>query len=214
MHYKITLTASGGLKKADIDTIHDYFSRCNTAYLVNEFGESGTNSHVEGVVEFDTKKTSNVTERLKVLYRKMEIDVVPFITFKVKKATHLTGALIYARKELSVGAELVLRRGWTENWISDQVKNNVKDIPWSMIKKHGVRLTQNSAAGVMFEYCKANNMTVYRLSDFLEVIRCMADEQYMFGSIRCAGLFSDITALFGDGSGAVQVAREQVRFLS
>ncbi len=214
MHYKITLTASGGLKEVDIQTIHDYFSRCNTAYLVNEFGESGSNSHVEGLVEFDTEKTSNVTERLKVLYKRMDIDVVPLITFKVKRATHLIGALIYARKELGKGGKLVLRRGWSENWISDQVRHNVKDIPWKMIKRHGFRLTQNAAAGIMFEYCKANNMAVHRLDDFLEVIRCMADEQFMFGSIRCQGLFSDITALFKDGSGAVQVAREQTRFLS
>ncbi len=214
MYFKITLTAVGGLSKDDIELIRIYFSRCRNAYLVNEFGETGANSHVEGVVEFDTSKTSNVTERLKVLYKRMKLDVIPYITFKVKRATHLTGALIYARKELDCGAQLVLRNGWTETWISKQVQNNVKDIPWGMLKKHGTRVTQNTGAGLMFEYCKANNMSVCNLKEFLEVVRCMGDDEYLFGNIRAPGLFVDICALFGNGSSAVSIMREQMRFFS
>ena len=74
MHYKITVTCAGGLSEHNVKEIAKYFAPCNHAYVVNEFGELGSNSHLEVVAEFDTECTSNITERMRKLYVKLEID--------------------------------------------------------------------------------------------------------------------------------------------
>lgn len=213
MFYKITLTASGGLTEDQIEQIKHYFETCDHVFLINEFGQSGSNSHVEGVVEFDTKKTWNVTQRVKTLYEQMGIEIIPRITFKVKAVTHLIGAIIYAQKELEDKGKIVLLKGWTSTWIDKQVKDNVKDIPHKMLKKKGTRVTQGTGPALLFEWCKANNQTIRYKQDYLAVIRSMADEGYMFGMIRHIGLYPDVCALFGDGIATVNVAESELRFV-
>ncbi len=212
MFYKITLTASGGLSKDNLEEIKTYFTPNPHVYLTVEYGESGSNCHVEGIVEYASDKTSNVTRRIKTLYSKMEIDVV-FNTIKVCRATHLVGALIYASKELEKQGELLLLQGWTQSWIDQQVKENVKSIPYKMLKKQGTRVTQNAGGALMYEYAIANNMVVTSRQDYIEVVKLMGCEGYLFGSTRHKGIFQDVCALFGDGSAASAVADAELHWL-
>ena len=112
MFYKITLTARGGLTQENIDHLIEYFKMCKHAYIVNEQGESEENSHLEGIIEFDIKNTSNVTVRIKKQYEKMGVEVVKGVTIVVKSVTHLIGAIIYTSKELEGKGKLSLLRGW------------------------------------------------------------------------------------------------------
>lgn len=138
MYYKITLTSRGGLKPHELNTIAEHFKKCRNAYLVNEYGDSGTNSHVEGVVEMDTENTSNVTCGIKRCYEKIGIEVIPFITIQVKKATHMIGALIYASKEVRGNGQVILLKGWEQSFIDKLVKENVARIPYKMLKKRAI----------------------------------------------------------------------------
>lgn len=216
MYYKVTLTSRNGLSGKLQFVLLECFKECRHAYLVTEYGESRGNCHLEGVVEFDTEKTSNVTDRIRRVYERLEVEVIPKVTIRVKKATHLVGALIYARKELAerdAKSFIALQIGWTTSWIDEQVKDNVKDIPHSMLKKRGTRLTQVTGPALMFEWCTANNKRVTNKGEYLEIVRDMAEEGYMFGSCRTIGLYQDVCALFGDGMAAQRVAESDLRFI-
>jgi len=212
MFYKITLTSSGGLDDSHIGVLVEYFKQCRHAYIVNELGSAGGNSHLEGIVEFDTVKTSNVTERIKIVYKKIGIEVGEY-TIKVKQATHLVGALIYASKELRSGGKIVLLKGWEASWIDKQVKENVKNIPHSMLKRKGVRVNKGTGAALIYEWCVANNSAVKKKYDYVEVVRTMAGEGFLFGNTRHLGLYPDVCALFGCGKATSMCAESDLRFI-
>jgi len=167
----------------------------------------------QGVVEFDTEVTSNITGRITRLYEAMKIEVIRGITFKVKKASHLVGALIYCSKELALEGTVVVLKGWEQTWIDKQVKDNVKNIPYKMLKKLGIRLTQGTGPAMIYEWCKANNMQVRDKTEYLEVAVCMSEKGYMFGSVRHVGLYQDVCSLFGEGGAVRSVIESDLRFL-
>ncbi len=212
MYYKVTLTCRGGFTVGQVVHIIKYFDKCKHAYVVNEFGERGVNSHLEGIIEFDTKTTSNVTERIKRVYNMLEIDVVDEVTIKVKKVTHLNGAIIYASKELSVSSNVVLLKGWNQTWIDKMIKENVKDIPYKMLKKLGTRLTQKTGPAMIYEWCIANNMRVESKADYLKVTKLMCKQQYLFGCCRDTGLWRDVCSLFQSGHAGELIAESNLHF--
>ncbi len=212
MFYKVTFTSFGGLNSENISQIKNYFSSCNHVYLVNEFGESLQNSHVEGLVEFDTEHTANVTVRCRNLYKKMGLEVSHH-SIRVKKVTHLIGAIIYATKELKEAGEILILKGWKQSWIDKTVKDNVKNIPYKMLTKKGTRLTQNTGAAVIHEWCLANNCCITGKEDLGEVVRKMACEGYLFGSLRPKGILADVCALFGDGRAAQEFFMNELHFM-
>ncbi len=213
MFYKITLTASGGLEIEQVNAIIEYFKECQYAYIVNEFGESGLNSHLEGIVEFESKKTSNISDRIKRLYGKLDIEFVEGVTIRVKAATHLIGALIYCSKELKLKGNVLLLRGWEQSWIDKQVKDNVKNIPHSMLTKKGTKVTQGTGGALMHEWVKANNRQCNCSLDFFNIVEEMGDQGYKFGSIRYTGLMVDLCALLGSGKAARRAAENECRWI-
>ncbi len=213
MLYKITLTEAGGLTDAHIEELTKYFEPCNRGYIVNEQGDSGGNSHLEGVVEFDTNSTSNITQRIKRKYESIGIEVVPGITIRVKKITHLVGALIYASKEIKDKGKVIFLKGWEQSWIDKQVKDNVKNIPYKMLIKKGVRITQNTGGALMYEWCIANNCQVRSKLEYLEVVRQMSAKGFLFGNVRDIGLYADLGTHFGDGTAAYNKAESSLRFI-
>ncbi len=212
MFYKVTLTCSGGLSAEQIGVLVQYFKGCRHGYLVNEQGSNGMNSHVEGIVEFDTQTTSNVTDRIKRVYEKMGIEVEE-CTIRVRQATHLIGALIYASKELRHGGKVVLLKGWEQSWIDKQIKENVKCIPHKMLLKRGTRINQSAGAALVYEWCVANNTQVKTKRDYLEVIRSMAGSGFLFGNARHLGLYQDVCSLFGIGRATQMCAESDLRFI-
>lgn len=215
MYYKVTLTTSGGFTVEQVKGFQEIFDQLQFAYVTNEFGTSGGNSHLEGVIERDTIKANNVTVWIKSLYKTLGIEVTPN-SIRVKTVTHLVGAIIYTNKEvkdIQSKAEVVSLRGWTQSWIDQTVKDNVKNISFKELKKRGVKFTQGTGGALMFEWCKANNMQVTRKSEYLSVVKEMAKQGFMFGSIRHVGLYQDVCALFGDGNAACDAAENALAFL-
>lgn len=212
MFYKITLTTSGGLSKDNLDALKTYFSSCPHVFLSVEYGSVGSNCHVEGVVEYETTKTSNVTNRIKLLYKKMDLEWTSH-SVKVKQVTHLVGAIIYASKELKELGESLLLKGWTSSWIDQQVKDNVKAIPYKQLLKKWTRVTQNSGGPLMYEWASANNMSVTCKQDYIEVKKLMARQGFLFGSCKDVGLFEDVCSCFGDGEAAAAVAEAALHWL-
>lgn len=212
MYYHVTLTSSGGLNEHQISDIRNYFLQCRHVFLVNEFGESLQNSHCEGIVEFDTEHTANVTNRCKSLYSQMGVEVSDY-SIRVKKVTHLDGAIIYANKELKLKGELILLKGWEQTWIDKTVKEGVKNIPHKMLTKKGTRVTQNTGGALIHEWCLANNCRITSKEDLIEVVRLMGDQRYLFGSIRPKGIFADVCALFGDGRAASSLFASELQWL-
>jgi len=213
MYYKITLTASGGIPKSQCVELAKYFSVCEHAYVVNEFGESGGNSHLEIIAEFSTETTSNVTERMRVLYVRLKIPFVRGVSVRVKKATHLIGALIYASKELKESGVVLLLNGWESSWIDKQCRENIKSIPFKMLSKQGVRLTQNTAGARMYEFAKSINRRVVDMQSYREVAVLMAENQYLWGSVRHVSILQDVTALFKSGESVGMAIDSAFRFL-
>ncbi len=215
MYYKISLTARDGFTSETLVPFIEAFSLLQNCYVVNEFGASGHNSHLEGVVEYDTEKTSNVKERMKTLYRRAGVEIVAGISIKVLRVTHLAGALIYADKELKGPgpANLLVLRGWKQSWIDKQIKDNVKNIPHKMLKNRGHRVTQNTGGALMYEWCLANNQEITCKRDMVQVGKTMASQGYLFGSVRAMGLYQDVLALFGSGDAVEAVWNNEFHFL-
>ncbi len=211
MYYKVTLTTSGGLVQANLDEIKNYFSTNEHAYLCVEYGEAGGNCHVEGVIDYDTSKTSNVTRRMKSLYSRMELEFTPN-SVRVRKVTHMSGAISYGSKELHEKGSLLLLRGWKQTWIDKQVKDNVKKMRYDKLCSKGTRLTSLSGAAVMHEWCLANNRVVNGKTDMCEVVRLMGDEKYLFGNVKFKSLYFDLCALFSDGHAAESGCLEALHF--
>ncbi len=212
--YKVTLTTSGGFTEEQIEGFEKEFDKQKHAFIVNEFGKGG-NSHLEGVIERDTINTSNVTAWIKRLYKALGIDISPN-SIRVKKVSHLAGAIIYTNKEIAEAkndATVISLRGWNQTWIDKTVKDNVKNISFKELKKHGTKLTQGTGGAMMFEWGKANNMHVTSKAEYLSVVQIMAKEGYMFGSVRHVGLYQDVCALFGSGQAACDVAENALHFL-
>ncbi len=214
-YYTITLTTSGGFSESHIEILTESFNKLNHAYVVNEFGSSEQFSHIQGLVEYDSVKTSNVTLRFQRLYKSLKLEVSPR-SIRVKKATDYVGALIYSHKELDnsdTKAKLLVCRGWTSSWIDEQVKNNVSKIPHKMLKKKLHRICSNTGGALMYEWCIANNRIVTSKFDYLNIVKEMAKEHYAFGLIRHKCIYQDVMSSFGDGSAAYQIADSELLFI-
>ncbi len=211
MYFTITLTTAGGFLDSQIAQFVEYFNTKSHVYLTKEVGTGG-NPHLQGIVEFDTSKTSNVTRTLKLLYTKLEIEV-HFRSIRVKATTHLIGALIYSSKELDQNGKLLLVKGWKQSWIDEQVKNNVSEIPFKMLLKRGKRLGKAVAPALIYEWCIAHNMIVKDKFAMVEVVKLMAQEGFLFGSLRPSSVYIDVCALFGDGSAAQRFFENELNFL-
>ncbi len=213
MFFKVTLTTSGGFSIPQLEVIKEYFvNTCSHVYISVEYGQSGSHCHLEGVVEFDTEKTSNITVRIKSLYKRLTLEWTPH-SVKVKKVTHLIGAIIYASKELKDKGELLSIKGWKQSWIDLQIKENIKSIPFKVLKSKNPHLTQSTGGRLMYEYATAHNMRVFSKEDYFEVSKKMAADGYLFGSIRHKGIYQDVCSCFGDGSAVEAVARSELMFL-
>jgi len=208
------LTASGGLTSQNIDVAKQFFDeKCQYAYVVNEFGSEGTNSHLQCVVSFGTKKQSNIMAKMKTLYKKMDLEIVNRHTCVVKAATHMDGALHYCSKELVNKGNVVLLKGWRQGWIDTQVKAYAKKTPRIELQSMGTRLTQTSAPGAMYKWAKANNMQVVDKRSFIEVGKLMTAEGYMFGTCKAKGIYMDVCGLFGDGRALADVWEAELAFV-
>ena len=213
-HWTLSLTASGGLTSSNIEVARQYIDeKCQYAYVVNEFGSGGNNSHLQCVVSFGTKKQSNIKAKMESLYKKMGVEIVNRHTCVVKAATHMDGALHYVSKELSGKGKLVLLKGWRQGWIDSQVKEFAKKTPRIELTSMGTRLTQTSAPGAMFKWAKANNMQVVDKASFIECGKLMTAEGYMFGTCREKGLYMDVCGLFGDGRALADVWEAGLAFV-
>lgn len=213
MYFKITLSTSGGLLPEHLDIFKSYFTQCPHAFLAVEYGKIGLNCHVEGIVDFDVKKTSSVRDRLKRLYLKKDIPWCPQYSVKIKIATHLVGAFIYARKEFKAQGKMLLIRGWTQTWIDQQVKDNVKAISYKSLMHKWTPVTQRTGGPLMWEWCNANNKRITSKYDFALVMRLMCEDGYLFGTLKDKGLYRDVMACFGDGRAAEAQALESLHFV-
>ncbi len=214
-YYCITLTTSGGFTETQVENLCHSFDSSKHAYVVNEFGSSDQFSHIQGLVEYDSVKTSNVTLRIKRLYKSLNLDVTPR-SIRVKKATDYIGALIYSHKELEYSeskSKLMVIRGWSSSWIDEQVKNNVSKIPHKMLKKKLHRICASSGGALMYEWCVANNRIITSKSDYLNIVKSMAKEHYAFGMIKHKGIFQDVMSAFGEGLAAYQIADSELLFI-
>ena len=214
-HWTLSITAAGGLTSENIEKAVEYLDeKCKFAYVVNEFGVSGDNSHLQGVVSFTTKKQSNVMQKMKSLYLRMGIEIVNRHTCVVKSASEMDGALSYVSKELAKKGKVVLRKGWRQGWIDAQVKEFAKKTPRIELQSMGTRLTQTSAPGAMFKWCKANNMHIDSKRTFIAVGKLMTAEGYMFGTCRPSGIYMDVCGLMGSGRGLEDVWESQLAFVA
>ncbi len=212
--YKITLTRSGGLTDENVENLIKYFTKqCKHAYLVNEYGESGSNSHIEGVVEFDTEKTFNVTRAISNVYLKLGIEVIPGITMVVKSVYSLQGCLSYASKELREKGHVVLLIGWEESWIKNKTKLIGKRKSPTTLLGLGKWVTKRTAPAEIYTWCQTNNRKIACLRAYREVLVSMGEEQYMFdkGIHKCT--YANVMSLFEDGSGIGQIIDDECRFL-
>ncbi len=213
--FKITLTTSGGFTTKQVDEFEKVFDRLNHVYVVVEYGESGGNRHLEGIIERDTIKTYNVTTWIKRQYALLDIDV-SYNSIRVKAATDRIGAIIYASKELKklhTESEVISLRGWTQTWIDKQIKDNVSKISFKELKKRGTKMTKGTGGALMYEWCIANNRQVLNKGDYIEVVKTMGDQGFMFGCVRHVGIYQDVCCLFGDGTAASDVAMNELHFL-
>lgn len=212
MFYKITLTTSGGLVQSQLDEFKSYFSECFHAFLVVEYGSTGSNCHLEGVVEYKTVKTNNVTVRIKNLYKRCGIEV-SHNSINVQKAHHLNGALLYANKELETKGHILVQEGWTSSFIDQVVKSAVRKKTNADLMKGFTRVTQSHGGPLMYEWATANNMKVINKQSYLDVKKQMASEGYLFGTCRDQGLYQDVCACFGDGNAAYDVGDGNLHFV-
>ncbi len=213
MFYKLTLTTSDGFSEAQVEELVEYFiCKCGHVYLTNEFGEFGMNSHLEGVVEFDTPKTSNVTNRVRGLYKKLGIEV-SHNSIRVSKVTHLDGAIIYASKELEKMGKVAGLKGWKQTFIDKTLKDGVKSIPFKQLKKRGLWVTDRVAPAVIYEYCKAHNLTISYKADLMHVIRLMGDDGYMMSHLRLRAVYGNTMCLFGDGLAQSRIFSADTHFI-
>lgn len=213
MFFKVTLTSRNGLSKESVDSILIHFNKCKKAYIVHEFGEAGTNSHLEGVIEMETSKTSNVTRGIERVYENLKLEIVKGISIHVVRVTNLPGAFIYASKELEKEGRMALMKGWDRTFVDEICKENVRNIPYSMLKRAGTRLYPSTAAALMYEWCKENERFIVEKNAYLEVVHLMADDGYMFDACRHLGLYPALCSLFGDGSASRNVAESDLRFI-
>ncbi len=214
-YYTITLTTSGGFSDNQIEIFIKAFDTLKHAYVVNEFGSTDQFSHIQGLVEYDTSKTSNVTYRIQRLYKSANLDVTPR-SIRVKRATDYVGALIYSRKELDYSetkAKVIVIVGWSSSWIDEQVKNNVSKIPHKMLKKKLHRVYASTGGVLMYEWCVANNRIITSKFDYLNIVKAMAKEHYAFGLIRHKCIYQDVMASFGEGLAAYQIADSELLFI-
>jgi len=199
-HYTITLTGPGGLTVDHIGVAKQWFNEnCVNCYVVNEFGDSELFSHLQVVAEFNTKKTSNVSGKMKKLYALMDIEVLPRITYRVKALSEMVGAIWYASKEINGKGNVVLLKGWRQSWIDEQVKAGEKKRPVKEYEKLGIRLTNNTAPGAMFKWAQAHNMQITNKAEFIAVGKQMTCDGYQLGGCRVKGLFMDVCGLFKNG---------------
>jgi len=213
--FKVTLTARDGLTDENVAALVKFFTkRCKHAYLVNEFGEAGGNSHLEGVVELSSKKTSNVTRSLITVYENNGIEVSQPHTIMVKSCYHLQGCLQYASKEIKELGRVVLLLGWEQSWIQDKTQNIANNTAPKTLKQMGTWIGKRIGPAQIYTWCVANNRRITNIREYREVCVSMGEEQFMFdrGIHKCT--YSNVMALFNDGRGIGEIIDDECRFLN
>ncbi len=214
--YTITLTARDGLKPDQIGVLKEYLDRrCESAYVVNEFGSSGLNSHLQGVCDFKDKKTSNITGGFKTVYRKNKWEVVNNITIRIKKVSELGGAFSYASKELKDKnpAKEILVKGWRKTWITTQIHDYQKRTPVIQYKHDGIRLTNATGPSAMYQWCMAHDMQITNKAEFIQVGKLMTCDDFQFGGCRTKGLFMDVCGKFKNGDALEKIWENDLFFI-
>jgi len=212
--FKVTLTARDGLTADQISKLVESFTaKCNHAYLVHELGEAGSNSHLEGVLEWSTNKTSNVTRAIRTLYNSIEIEVNQPYTIMVKSVYSLQGCLSYASKELNEKGTVVLLQGWEESWIKQKTNSVAMNKAPKTLKQIGQWIGKRIGPAQIYTWCEANNRRITNLREYREVCVSMAENQYMFDRGIHKSPYANVMALFKDGRGVGEVIDDECRFL-
>lgn len=196
MYFTITLTKRNGFEISEVQALIELIqAKCENAYLAEEFGDGG-NRHVQGVLSLSFKRTDAVHSWLDRMYGCVGLESTTR-SVCVKKCTNLCGALIYTEKEISSGGRLLLIKGWKSSWIDQQVKNNVKDIPYKMLKKKKTILGLSTAAAVIHEYGLAHNMHVDSKESFVLILKAMSDNGFAVGHLRMVPVYRGVRDYFG-----------------
>ena len=196
--YAITLGTSRDFLAEEIVSIAQHFARnCDACLLVEERGASGK-LHLHASTKQKQKTANLVTLALTRLYEKLKIPCQKGVAIKVKKTTDEIGWFHYLTKDMEDGQQPVLIFGWEMTWIQDQCRDNLKKIPHKMMKGNDYTLNMAIATNVVLQYAKRTGIPLSGKDGFKTCICRMAEEGYLFHSVKFKVLYAQVLARTGD----------------
>jgi len=129
--------------------------------------------HLHSVISVKAKGVNHTTVSLERLLSRHNIEWCKIVTIKVKDATDVSSLYTYLMKDQTGPPALLL--GWRLSWIKQKLKDNVKLLKPSDLKKGRRVLNINNAVPLIQAYAFANG---HRLNSKEAIADCMCDMQY------------------------------------
>lgn len=198
--YFLTLTCKDGFSDAQCDAViafhkTDYFVN---VLLVSELHESGE-THFHSLADIKTKQTAKVTSKLERFYTANDIPYTKGVTIKVKRATDKIGLLHYLTKDFEDDDTPLVLKGWTWTFIQQQVRDNIKKLPFRMLLKDTYFVTKKNGTEIILRYMKAHKMSCHSKEHFKDVVHAMVRDKYRFSAASIKWCYAEVCTMQGSG---------------
>ncbi len=198
MHYFVILTCSGGFSSEQILTITSHFvGRYEKLLLVQEPHADGS-LHVHAVFENSCKQTAGVTRIYERFYANvLHLPVVPRVTIVTRAVTELIGIFHYLTDPSKDGVRLATL-GWTDTWITAQVKANLKKMPKKLLQGQSYSVEPRTAVDIVIQYAIRSNHPIIGKMSFMQCVAHMEKDGYRFHRVKPRWLYVEVMAMLGD----------------
>lgn len=199
--YFLTLTCQTGFSLPQCEAVV-LFHR--TAYFVNvilvsEFHDSGE-IHYHSLADVRTKQTAKVTSKIERFYAANDIPFVKGVSINVKRATDKVGLLHYLCKDLEEGVLPLVLKGWSWSFIQQQVRDNIKKLPFRMLLKDTYFVTKKNGTEIILRYMSAHKMSCVSKECFYDVVHAMIRDKYRFSSAAIRWCYVEVCVMQGSGN--------------
>ncbi len=196
--YCATCTCSAGFTPDQLTLLAEmHRQRYDKALCVHEPHEDGRR-HFHSVFECRVKNPQSVLRMFERFYVNiLHIQPVKGVSIVVKKTSDLIGAFHYLIDPSKNGVRLATF-GWSDNWIRRQVRENLKKMPYKLLKRDDYTILMATGTNLIIEYAKRSGLPLSGKWTFRRVLQEMAGHGYSFHKVKIAILYCQVSARLGN----------------
>ncbi len=195
LRYFITITRSGGLTTAHLDSLTDYFQKRFEKVVMNVEPHKSGDLHLHAYCESKVKSVCSVRKHVVRFLETLHIDIGPR-TCVVKKAD--LGVVNYVIKEVSDEKPVTLCQGWSIESLLENRRLALKDLSSKKIRGTHRTISNDDAVPLIIKFAKDTNTTITDKESFKDVIKHMVREGWSIARLKIGVVYAEVMTVCGD----------------